>query len=347
MEHEPQNYPLQHFFPLSDAEIACRQFWTDHPDKRRMDSIEMRTFLKDTIRLPIEVHIGNVEEYVLNEDQFIPASYNIMAIRHLRYLPGCFHSHDFFEINCVISGSCEYQMPEKGELIQEGDVVVFPPHKPHLIDVSSDDCILINILARSSTFDRYFFSLFNSYDILTDFWTQALYGKQESAYLLFHCGRETKIRECVLRILQQAETKQAYQSQMLDALFHVFLITLLQDHEQDVVISNPENQRDDRNIVRIINFISEKYKFLTLSQLAGEFHYSERQMARILKEYTGTSFGDFIRDIKLKRAVDLLQKSSLSIQSIVEAVGYSDLSHFYRVFKKEYGCTPIEYRTKK
>lgn len=147
-----------------------------------------------------------------------------------------------------------------------------------------------------------------------------------------------------MNIYMESKEAHKYQSQMLDALLHVFMITLLQYHERDIIVSNPKNVKDDRNIVHIINYIGKKYKTLTLEELANEFHYSERQMMRVLKEYTGLGFGELIRDVKLKKAVSLLEKSNVSIQTIVETVGYSDSSHFYRVFKKKYGCTPIEYR---
>lgn len=338
--------PLHILFPLNDVEIACKQLRAEHPEKRSMSGAELRAFLKNITESPVESTANSTVGDLLIEDELIPVNYNVTALRHLRYLPVCLHSHDFFEINCVLSGSCEYQTSEKSDLIGEGDIVIFPPNSPHSIDVCSDDCILINILVRSSTFDRYFFSIFNSYDILTDFWTNALYGKQGSSYLIFHCGSDEKIRECVLNVFRQTETERAYQGQMLDALFHVFLITLLQDHEQDIVVANPETPKDDKNFIRIMNCINEEFKTLTLSELAQKFYYSERQMIRILKEYTGMSFGELIRNIKLKRASDLLRKTNISLQAVVETVGYSNINYLYRVFKKEYDCTPTEYRAK-
>lgn len=330
---------------FSTEELLCKRYYEQYPETRLMKKEEFGQFLRETIKKNENNKNGTTT--VLTADSLIPDGYNVMALKHLRYLPGCFHSHDFFEINCVLSGSCTYQTADKTMRIQAGDIVVFPPHNDHSIDVCSDDCILINILIRSNTFDLYFFSIFEHYDLLLEFWTQALYGKREIAYLLFHCGDDTNIRNCVLNVYRESTRKHKYQGQMLDALIHVFMITLLQYHEQDVIVANPESQEDDQNFIRVINYIARSYKTLTLTDLANQFHYSERQMMRILKEYTGLGFGDLIRDVRLKKAVALLEKSSVSIQSIVEAVGYSDLSHFYRVFKKEYGCTPVEYRANK
>lgn len=333
---------LSSLFPLCPTEELCKQFLLEHPEKQIMDAEELQVFFRNTINLTNEA-VGSV----LTENSLIPEGYNVMALKHLRYLPGCFHSHDFFEVNCVLSGACIYQTPYKSTMICSGDVVIFPPHNVHTIGICQDDCILINIMIRASTFDRYFFSLFNSFDVLVDFWTQALYGKQDCAYLLCHCRNDTEIAEYILRMYQESLTANKYQSQRLDAFLHIFLITLLQRYEQDMIISNPEKQQDDRNILRIINYIGREYQTLTLAKLAETFHYSERQMMRVLKEYTGFGFREYIQNIKLENAVALLEKSTVSMQFIAETVGYADTSHFYKVFKQKCGCTPIEYRAKK
>lgn len=329
---------LQQLLPLNDTEQKLKQYHASHPGKRLMTDRELRPFMKKYITQDIPV------ETTIPADALIPQGHHVMAVRHLRYLPGCFHSHNFFEINCVLAGACTYQTPDKNIQISRGDVVIFPPGQSHSIEVYSDGCILINILIRSNTFDLYFFSIYNHYDFLAEFWTQALYGEHETPYLLFRCGAETQVGDCVLDLYREALSKNQYQGQMMDALLHVFMILLLRHHEQDLIIANPENLEDDRNLIKIMNYIEENYRTLTLEKLAEQFHYSERQMMRILKEYTGSKFGDLIRDIKLKKAAAFLEKSSLSIQAIVETAGYSDISHFYRVFKKRYGCTPIEYR---
>lgn len=62
----------------------------------------------------------------------------------------------------------------------------------------------------------------------------------------------------MLDIFQKADKPHKYQGQMLDALLHVFLITLLQKHEQNLVIANPVCEKDDSNILPIMNYISRE-----------------------------------------------------------------------------------------
>ena len=329
---------LKRLMPLNGTELAFKRFIRENPEMSTMSNRELREFIQKYIGRDIS------SEAIITEDSLIPDKANLTVMKHMRYLHGCFHSHDFFEISCVMSGACVYRTPEKSVEIRAGDVVIFPPKNIHSIEVFSDECVLMNILIHSSTFDRYFYSLFTSFEVLMDFWIQSIYGKQKSGYLLCHCGDDEDISICVLRMYVESMERTRYCSQMLDALLHMFLITLLQKHEQDIIVSNPESRKDDKNILRIVNFTSREYQSLTLTRLAEEFHYSERQMMRVLKEYTGMGFGDYIQDIKLKKAVALLERSSVPVQSIAKTVGYSETSYFYRVFKKRYGCTPAEYR---
>lgn len=94
----------------------------------------------------------------------------------------------------------------------------------------------------------------------------------------------------------------------------------------------------------ILNYILSNYKEISLKQLSIKFNYSERQMARILKEYTGKTFINIIQDIKLQNACALLKNPDISINKIIDSVGYSNSTHFYKIFKKSYGVTPIDYR---
>ena len=306
-----------------------------------MDSKQLLSLFHDVLDIPTEP-----VETILTENSVIPEGCNVMVLKHLRYLPGCFHSHEFFEINCVLSGACAYQTAGKSVTLHTGDVVLFPPKISHLIEVYSDECILINILVRSNTFDPYFFSFFNHDDFMIDFWRNSLYGNSPSAYLLFHCENNGKIRKCVLDMYKEAEEDDKYKSQMLDALLHVFMITLLRHYDHDMIVANPKCKKDDQNIVHIISFIENNYMALTLETLADRFHYSQRQMIRLLKEYTGLGFKDLVQDIKVKKAIAFLKADHIPMSSIAETAGFYDTSHFYRVFKKRTGLTPVEYRAK-
>lgn len=83
----------------------------------------------------------------------------------------------------------------------------------------------------------------------------------------------------------------------------------------------------------------------SVEQLARELHLSHSQFGRKLNALTGFTPNRFIRNIRLKHAKALLQNEELSITAIAYDCGFSDPSYFTRVFKKEFGNTPVEWRS--
>ena len=57
-------------------------------------------------------------------------------------------------------------------------------------------------------------------------------------------------------------------------------------------------------------------------------------------------FGDILKDIRMKKARSMLKSSSATVESIAESVGYQNVEHFNRTFKKLYNITPVQYRNK-
>ena len=59
------------------------------------------------------------------------------------------------------------------------------------------------------------------------------------------------------------------------------------------------------------------------------------------------TFGDTVKKIRLNKARTLLKNRNMTVESISEAVGYQNVEHFNRLFKKAYGITPVQYRNKR
>ena len=85
-----------------------------------------------------------------------------------------------------------------------------------------------------------------------------------------------------------------------------------------------------------------------LNIFIDELHVSRSTSARKLKSLTGQTFVAFVRNLRMKAAVNLLEeKKDISISELAYAVGYSDPRYFSTTFKKEFGVLPSEYLEKK
>lgn len=84
-----------------------------------------------------------------------------------------------------------------------------------------------------------------------------------------------------------------------------------------------------------------------VERLSEELFVSSSNLYRKLKALTGLSSNQYIRLVRLNKARELLQNSSLSIATVAYETGFTDPHYFSRMFKKEFGMTPTKYRVLK
>lgn len=95
----------------------------------------------------------------------------------------------------------------------------------------------------------------------------------------------------------------------------------------------------------ILEDIAEHYnQNLSLNKLAEDYHFSAMYVSRLIKKETGFSFVEILTSIRLMHAARLLRTESTKVNLICEKVGFNDQRYFSQVFKKAFGCTPLEYR---
>ena len=108
-------------------------------------------------------------------------------------------------------------------------------------------------------------------------------------------------------------------------------------------VKNDEKCEDDR-LVSMLNFIQTNYQTVTLEDMAEQFHLSEPYISKYIKDRSGQTFGEHVAGIRMKRAKSLLKNGNMTVENIAYAVGYQNVEHFNRVFKKNMEMTPIQYR---
>lgn len=115
--------------------------------------------------------------------------------------------------------------------------------------------------------------------------------------------------------------------------------------QQEDNAANPANSFVVKNALQ---YMEEHYdKKLTLSEVAEHTYVSQWHLSKILNKHTGKSYSELLNTIRIKKAQELLNDSSLRIGDVAEIVGFLDMAHFSRVFKKIVGMSAQEYRNKK
>lgn len=112
------------------------------------------------------------------------------------------------------------------------------------------------------------------------------------------------------------------------------------------VIKEHEKGLDGR-LNDIMNYIQENYTTVTLEELSDEFHLSKPYISKYIKDKSGETYGEIVKTIRMNKARTLLKNSAMTVENIAGTVGYENVEHFNRLFKKQYSMTPIQYRNSK
>lgn len=83
----------------------------------------------------------------------------------------------------------------------------------------------------------------------------------------------------------------------------------------------------------------------TVTEFVREMGLSRSNLYSKFKELTGMSTSEFVRSVRLKRAINLLEKSDFSVKEIMHKTGFNTASYFTKCFKKQFGFTPSEYES--
>lgn len=104
----------------------------------------------------------------------------------------------------------------------------------------------------------------------------------------------------------------------------------------------------DRESDLIFNFINTSYSQpeLSITDVRNKTNISERKISAIIKEKTGMNFKQFLNTLRIVEAKRLLQETDLQISEIAYKTGYSNTSHFNRVFKNAENVSPGSFRKK-
>ena len=109
---------------------------------------------------------------------------------------------------------------------------------------------------------------------------------------------------------------------------------------EDVHITEGREER----IVDIMNYIQNHYQNVSLDVLVEQFHLTKPYLSKYIKMKSGMTFQEAVKAARMKKARILLKESTQTVESIAVTVGYENVEHFNRLFKKMYNMTPSQYQ---
>ncbi len=253
-------------------------------------------------------------------------------------------ANDLPEICVVTSGSGIHQLLEQAIPCREGDVYIVAPAVPHGFYRTSPDAPLT---VRRILFDPA--SLPDPTASQED-GARYCYGVFRDNALAAYAMLNAKTREEVDYHLHAIERETAEHSadwqEALGAHLTLLLITLAR-YVGSAIKNLPHLPPKEWSIaLAALRAVNERYAEteLTLEAIAAELYVSQSTLSRLFKRLCGKSFTEHLKDLRLSRACELLQSSTLTVDGIVRACGLRDLPSFYHAFQAHTGMTPHQYR---
>ena len=300
---------------------------------RRTDSSSAEQF----VLLPFQIH-SNVPE---NDE--ILENHHISVGRMLRYFPAHWHANNYFEIYYSLSGTCPIHFQNEVISVKPGTVLVVAPSVIHATPCYEDNQVLLYYAIRSSTFDQVFWNQIPADSLMASFFRQALNSQHPTAYLHFETDGDADIRSYLYNIYLEYCAAQRYSAQMLSALMSAFFVLLLRRYEGTARLPRRSDFFWKHEFSAILTYIQIHYASASIKSVAEHFHYSVRQIGRIVQSCTGLTFAELTLKLRMEQAEMLLRQKGASIERISAAVGYSTPSSFFRAFGKYHSCTPREF----
>jgi AraC-like DNA-binding protein/mannose-6-phosphate isomerase-like protein (cupin superfamily) len=281
------------------------------------------------------------DSYSLTEELIFPEKRNVHLQKHNRYSPAFVHHHDYFETFFVLRGQCVNTVGNKRMVLTEGHLCFIAPHTNHVIEVF-DDSIIINIFIRRSTFDEVFFKLLSKADILSSFFMRNIFHVNSPEYIIFNIAGDIELVEHILAILLEQAHGDQQSSHIMDNQIEIFFSLLIRKYGNSPLVYEQVGLVE--RYWKIIAYINEHFRTVSLSMVASRFHLSLAYCSRMIKVVTGKNFTALIRDLRMGQARTMLASSATKVCDISFSLGYENQETFIRAFRKQHGISPNQYR---
>ena len=310
-----------------------------------LDALQRVPILATDIVKKAPVNVKNRTE--VEEDSVLPPDRDIISMQHLFSGTQEFYFSAFFEITLVCQGCFHMRFNDQDVSLGPGDICIVSPGTLRSNDLAAGSSAIL-LLVRSSTFDLLFSELTVRDDPLSSFFRESLYGERRFGnYLQLSTDPEDRrLRWYLQTLVRETYTDDPFSNMNSVSLLKLLLATAFRTYGDNARTFQSEGKgRRSLDCATLLRYIQLHYRNVTLSGLASDFHYDCSYLSRLLLDYTGQSFTDLLRNIRMNRAREYLQNTELKVSEIADLVGYQSTDHFTRTFKAIYGQSPRDWRT--
>lgn len=284
------------------------------------------------------------KDFVVDNARLLAKGRLIEIRPHTRFAHFPKHRHNYVEMVYMCAGSTTHIINDTDRIVLEaGDLLFLSQSATQEILPAGKDDIAVNFIILPEFFDRPL-SMIERDNVLRDFLISTLSGSgSRITYLQFRAKDILPIQNLIENMLWTLINKKSNTNTINQVTMGLIFMNL--SVFADSILKNSAGNYEQDMIFRILKYIETHYKSGTLSDISAELKLPPYYVSRLLKKYTGHTFKELLQQQKLQQASYLLSHTTLSANAVMEAIGYSNSSFFYRSFRERFGVSPKEYRS--
>ncbi|TAH69993.1 MAG: AraC family transcriptional regulator [Anaerolineaceae bacterium] len=265
--------------------------------------------------------ISLYEKKIINDEEF-PVQMFMNQIR----TPGIYypaHWHEHIELHYVFKGKGIISCNQKDYSVEQGNLVIINSNELHVGT-----------------------SITNEFDALVIIFEMKEFSKEiANLNVIFQSliQNDKKIEEIILSIYHEEREKKLGYKVAMRGMIYELISYLLRNYVLES-LSIKENNMRKKNLTRlntVLQYIHANYTdTITIKQLAELIHLSEYRFCHLFKESIGQSPLNYINEVRLKKAHNLLEQKEMTVTEVAASVGFTDYNNFGRLFRKYYNYAP-------
>jgi AraC-like DNA-binding protein len=282
-------------------------------------------------------------EGVLEAASFIPVTSvkSIDRYRDAEWSKGL-SIHETFEMVYIKSGEGLFEIGEQKVQVGSNDIVIIKPHQHHKLNVTADGgCDFIVLYFKFMNQAHHAMSETSLADFIN-----FVSGKESGAFIKLKVSQKNDIIGLLNRILKEKSSDQLGSDLlnylMLMELFVLISRALKAEWENSIKNKSPKIKELMQSAIRFVHNNYERE--ISITDIAKYVFLSPSYFTRAFKEDTGVSPMQYLLNIRIKRACELLVETDMKVGDIAHSVGFSNQQRFNDMFKKQTKMTPMQYR---
>lgn len=171
------------------------------------------------------------------------------------------------------------------------------------------------------------------------------FGSENVAVKAFRCGARDYIKKPFSHVELLRRINFCLSLNIIEQDKHRKVLTNEADDVAAEFVFRTKAGKKNHKLQQALQYIHNNFSTdISLDRVAGTAGISKYYFSRLFKEMTGLTYQSYLNRVRIEQTKNLLNDDALSITDTGYAVGYSDLTHFERIFKKLTGATPSQFR---